>query len=571
MGIAASGAAACTGTLGDPANGESVGVGLVGSGGPGSGQGGADTGSGSGSGGDDTEEQEPIETAPRLGFPRLSHSQWEATVVDLFRLDEPTGLAASFYPDPEGSATFDNNEETRQVTEELWLDYQRAAGEVATMVTGSSDLMARIGAAGDAETWIRSFGRRAYRRPLTSAEVDRYLTLFDDGAELDVEGTDPFVAGVRIVIEALLQSPHFVYRVELGGTTPDEEGNLPLTPFEIASRLSYTLWNTMPDDDLLDDAELGRLDDAAEVGEAVDRLLGSDRARAGLSSFVDQIFDAEQFETVTKNASIYPDWSEQTGRDMREELRLFADNVMFVQDAGLEELLLSRTTFVNARLAAIYGVPGDFTDDEFVEVELDERRAGILTLSGFLAWKGTPTATPDTILRGVYVNRRLLCTDLPNPPDEALGVEVPTEGGGTNRDRIDALTGEGTCGETCHGGYINPVGFAFEHFDSVGAWRDEDAGEPIDATGTFPFTDGEQSFDGAAELGAIMADSEEAHACWSQHWIEFTFGRRIADEDDGLVQQLTARSREGASARAMVREVMTSPAFLTRKPAEVEQ
>ncbi len=543
-----------------------AGPGGPGSGGPGSGSGGGDpTGSG-GSGGNGVGEL-PIETAPRLGFPRLSHAQWETTIADLFRLDEPTGLSSSFYPDPEGSATFDNNESTRQVTEELWLDYQRAAGEIATMVSSSADLMARIGADGDAAAWIATFGRRAYRRPLTGDEVARYVALFDQGDDLDVDGVDPFVAGVRIVLEAMLQSPHFVYRVELGGT-PNAEGLLPLTPYEIATKLSYTLWNTMPDDALLDAAGSGDLDDAAEVGAAVDGLLGSERARATLTSFLDQIFQAELFETVEKSPSAYPEWSDQYGRDMREELTRFADKVMFVDDAGLEELLLSRTTFVNARLAAIYGLPGDFAADEFVEVELDERRAGLLTLAGFLSWKGTLTQTPDSILRGVFVNRRILCTDLPPPPDAAMGAELGDEN--TNRQKVEALTGEGTCGESCHAGYINPVGFAYEEFDSIGAFRTEDAGEPIDATGTFPFEDGEQSYDGAVEFAELVAQSAEAHRCWSQHWVEFTFGRRVADEDDGLIEHLANRSQDGASARTMVREVLTSSAFLTRKPVEVD-
>lgn len=560
LSVAASAGAACTGSLGDPA-GESSGAGFVAGVGPGSGAGG-----GTGSGGNGTGEL-PIETAPRLAFPRLSHAQWENTVVDLFALDAPTGLSSSFYPDPSAASTFDNDESAQQVTEELWLDYQRAAGEVATMVASSPDLLARIGATGDAASWIESFGRRAYRRPLTAAERTAYEALFAQGAELDVVGTDAFVAGVKLVLEAMLQSPHFLYRVELGGAA-DDDGLLPLTPWEVATKLSYTLWNTMPDDALLDAAEAGSLQGAEAIGAEIDRLLASPRARTKLVSYVDQIFQADQFEAVSKSEAIYPEWSEQHGHDMREELGRFAERVMFDDDGGLEDLLLSRTTFVNARLAAIYGLEGDFPEDEMVEVELDDRRAGLLTLSGFLAWKGTDTRAPDTILRGVFVNRRILCADLPDPPDEAAGAELGDET--TNRQKIEALTGLGTCGEGCHSALINPAGFAFESFDSIGAWRDEDAGEPIDSTGEYPFSEGPTTYDGAVEFSELVAQSPEAHRCWSQHWVEFTMGRRIADEDEGLVEHLATRSMDGASTRAVVREILTSRAFLTRKPAEVQ-
>lgn len=540
---------ACSGTLGDPY--------------------------GTGPDGKTPGEEEPTadQVAARLRFPRLSHAQWERTVVDLFELDAPTGLSASFTPDPLGGKAFDNNESALQVTPNLWADYQRAAEELALLVTSDPALLAKIapadagqGLAARKKEFLETFGKRAFRRPMSQEEVARFSSLFDEGAVLD-PAADPFVAGVRLTIEAFLQSPHFVYRPELSILIrPD--GKIQLSGYEIATRLSYALWGTMPDDLLFDAADTGKLGTLAGIEEEARRLLASERCRDTLVAFHDQLYDAEQYVGIDKAVEVYPGFDPAIGDDMRKELTLFIDHILFTQKGGLADLLTSRTTFVNARLAAVYGLDTSGLDDEnFVQVELPEaERSGLLTRSGFLAWKGTKTQ-PDTILRGVFINRRILCQELGDPPDAAMGAMLGDEQ--TNREKVTALTGKGTCGESCHGTFINPAGFAFEHYGAMGEYRTMDNGFPINAADTFPFEGGAQSYDGAVEFSKIAADVDQTHRCYTRYWLEYLYGRDKKAEDAGVIADVAALSKGGGTVEDLVVALVTSDAFLTRPVEEV--
>lgn len=539
---------ACSGTLGDPY---------------GTGDDGNTTGG---------PEDPDTQIADHLRFPRLSHAQWERTVMDLFHLDAPTGLSSSFTPDPLGGKAFENNEAALQVTPGLWADYQRAAEEVALLVTGDPALLEKIAPAdlpadpaAKKTAFLESFGQRAFRRPLTGDEVTRFAALFDQGATLD-PAADPFVAGVRLTIEAFLQSPFFVYRPELSVLVrPD--GKIQLNGWEIATKLSYALWGTMPDDPLFDAAETGKLASLSGIEDEARRLLSDERARETLVAFHDQLYDADQYLSIDKSLTAYPDFDPAVGEDMRKELQLFVDHVIFAEKGGLDELLTSRTTFVNARLASVYGLDTSGLDnDTFVQTELPEKeRSGLLTRAGFLAWKGTKSQ-PDTILRGVFINRRVLCQDLGDPPAAAMGAKLGDEQ--TDREKVTALTGKGTCGETCHGTFINPAGFAFEHYGAMGEFRTEDNGYPINAADTFPFQDGDRSYDGAAEFSQAAADAEQTHLCYARYWLEYLYGRDRKAEDAGLLGDVAALSKSGGSVEDLVVSLVTSDSFLTR-PVEV--
>lgn len=516
-----------------------------------------------------------VQIADSTRFPRLSHAQWENTVVDLFQLGTPTGLSGSFAPDQLGGKFFDNNNDGLEVTPTLWADYQKAAEDIALQVTSDPALLAKIvpadlPAAGDAKAraWIERFGARAWRRPLEAAEIDRMATLFAEGPT-HYPALDPFTAGVRVSLEGFLQSPHFVYRPELGADA-DANALVALSDYEMASRLSYTLWNTMPDDALFDAAGKGDLTKDASLRAQVDRMLADPRARATIRSFFDQLGTAKQYEQLQKNATMYPDFDPAVGAEMREELGRFVEYVVMDKGGGLPDLFTDRTTFVTDKLAAIYGIDPatlSFDADGFAKVQLDPaQRSGLLTRAGFLAWKGTPSQ-PDTILRGVYVNLRFICQDLGDPPDAAAGAMLGSET--TNRDRVNALTGPGTCGATCHGSFINPVGFAFEHYGALGEYRTEDAGQPIDSSATFAFSDGEKSYKDAIELSDLLSTSPQAHRCFAKHWIEFTLARDLVDADDALIDFVRDDSVAGASVQEMLASLLTSDAFryrLTVKP-----
>lgn len=511
------------------------------------------------------------QVAERSMFPRLSHAQWENTVRDLLRLDDRPGLSASFTTDPLGGV-FDNNEAALLVTPGLWSDYQRAAEELAAMVAGDpgkldrlvpADLPAEPGAR--AQAFVERFGERVFRRPLTAGERDSFLALFDRGKEL-FEGEDPFVAGVRAAIEAFLQSPQFVYRVELGAG-PAKGGLIPLSGYEIATKLAYLLWNTMPSDELLAAAKAGELSTHEAVRAYAEGMLEDPRAREVVGAFHRQLYDYEHYHDLNKDQALYPEFVPAMGDDMQREAELFVEHIVFKQEGGLTDLLTARTAFVNENLAAVYGVEGQFSN-EFKQVELDEaERSGLLTRLGFLASKAT-ARQPDSIHRGVFVNLRILCASLPPPPDNATG--LPPGERATNRERVEAHTGKGTCGEACHGTIINPAGFAFEHYDAIGKYRTTDNGMPVNAADVYRLGEGPKSYADGVEFSQLLAESSEAHACYARRWVEFAHGREVGAKDKGLIKELGEASRGGASTKELILQIVSSTSFLARVPAEAQ-
>lgn len=493
-------------------------------------------------------------------FPRLTHAQWEETVKDLFRLPVETGLSAMFTPDPQ-LGRFDNNIARLQVSSGLWRGYQQAAELLATRAVAEPEIYAVIvpdAVAGNARQFIESFGLRAFRRPLKPDEVERYLVMFESAPEVFPQD-EPFKAGVRMIVQTMLQSPFFLYRTELS-TAKDVLG-IPLTGYEVASRLSYLLWNTMPDDELFAAAAAGELATAEGVRAQALRLLESDRARAQFRRFHFQAFSISEYGDLDKNTTMFPNWRPEIGAMMQEEAVRFLDAV-FANDGGITDLLTSTKAYVNADLAKIYGLEGSF-GEEFQEVELDPTvRAGLLTRAGFLARNATLTE-PDPIHRGVFINIGILCRQItapPNIPDDLMPQ------GNTNRERINSITGEGTCGEGCHHQVINPLGFAFENYDAIGAYRTTDNGFPVDAADSYTFANGREiKFQNAVDLSKQLAEAPEVHACYSQQLLEFVLGRDLQQADRVVVREMATQSlRERLSIKELVLSLVTSNTFRMR-------
>lgn len=507
----------------------------------------------------------PVETSR---FPRLTHLQWENTVQDLLHLPAPSGLSASFTGDPLGGI-FDDNEASLLVTPGLWSDYQLAAEDLSVQVTSDPALMDKLlpaGApsdpAGRVKAYLEETGKRAYRRPLTSAEIASYTALFAKGKDL-VDGADDFAKGVRLTLQAFLQSPHFVYRVEAGSDV-GKDGKILLSGYEIAAKLSYMIWNTMPDDALLAAAERGDLDTKEGIAAEASRLLADPRARAMVAWFHKQLYQYDLFDDLNKDPTKFPEFDPSLGADMKKEAELFIDDVVFEQKGGLKEILTEPRSFVNDRLAAIYGLQGSFTS-EFVAVDLDPKeRSGFLTRVGFLASNATKLEQ-HTIKRGVFINRRVLCAKLPDPPNNVppLPAAKPSQ---TNRERVDGHTGKGTCGASCHGTLINPAGYAFEHYDAIGRYQTTEKGNPIDASATYPLESGDITYQDAIELDALMADSDQAHECYARSWLEYGYGRSHEKGDEAMIKELGKASRKGTL--ALVLALTQTDAFRTRIPHE---
>jgi len=257
---------------------------------------------------------------------------------------------------------------------------------------------------------------------------------------------------------------------------------------------------------------------------------------------------------------VFPNWRREIGAMMQEETLRFLDDVI-ANNGGIAEVLTSRKAFVNADLAKIYGIPGTFGND-YQEVELPETRAGLLTRAGFLARNAT-LADPDPIHRGVFINLNVLCRQITAPP------KIPDNlmrTGNTNREKVESITGVGTCGEFCHHTIINPLGFAFENFDAIGAVRSTDHGYPIDTSDSYAFLDGRViNYANAVELSQQLAASPEAHTCYANNLLEFILGRDLDSTDRSVVRSLANRSLdERLSIKELVESVVVSNTFRVR-------
>ncbi len=540
------------------------------------GDGSADGGDSDGDGSDSDDGPGPSSSelpAPSARVARLTHTQWENTVQDLLYLDAPTGFSESFRADPSNAGyLFDNSAAALEVDQALWSGYQRAAVDAAQLAVTTPAVMDAIlpvdggDDAARADAFVRDFGLHAFRRPLEESEVTIYTGLFDGAGEM-FDDSDGFDAGVRLVIETMLQSPNFLYRIERSTEIEDEV--IALDDFEVAQRLSYFVLNSMPDDELFDVAVEGTLRQPDVLEDQARRLLRDPRAKAVVESFHDDVFSTEKILGAAPLPAIYPNAPENLGEMALDEFHNFVENVMVDEQGTVVDLFSSSVTFANADLAALYGVEG-VSGEEFQRVELDpSQRRGVLTQIGFLAANATG-AQPDPIHRGAFISERLACSALPPPPDEIP--PLPNVEGMTNRQAIEELTEqEGSNCAGCHTTFINPMGFPFENYDSTGAWRDLDEGLPVDAASSV-FLDGEfHEVANAIELADLLAASPEVHACYAKHWVEYASGRPEVEEDTALIERLAAASLDSnASMEDTLVEIIKSTPFNYRSANELE-
>ncbi len=541
---------AATGGTGGKGGGQTGGTGATGSGGTSPGTGGsAATG---GTAGAPPSGISLDGRAVYYRFVRLTHSQWEASVRDLLKLDALPGLSTGFVGDPP-EGTFSNNERALYVTSTLRDDYQRAAETLATQIAGDAQAIARVtGGTTDAATFIRSFGRRMFRRPLTTAEEQKYQALFTSGPSLVASG-DAFADGVRLVIEAMLQSPNFVYRSELG------TDGAPLSGYEMASKLSFLLRNTTPDDALLDAAAAGELDTANGVLARATTMLDEESAQAVLGRYHAELFGIDRYLQIDKNRTAFPTYDTTLNAELVQADQLFFDRI-FSTGQGMRAIFTSTLAFVSSASAGFYGVSA--SGQGLTEVALGPERPGILTRLGFLAQNATLNQ-PDPIHRGVDVLNRLMCADL-MPPEGTIPELPQVMPGQTNRQRVEAHTGSGSCAG-CHATLINPIGFAFENFDAMGQLRSMDNGNPVDTTGEVELSGGLHAFSGAPELVALLADAPGVHGCYTKHLAEYALARDMAGSDRSLVDAIEGISmNDNAGTKAIVLSIISQPSFLTR-------
>jgi Protein of unknown function (DUF1592)/Protein of unknown function (DUF1588)/Protein of unknown function (DUF1595)/Protein of unknown function (DUF1587) len=511
-------------------------------------------------------------TPPPVGTPtisRLSELQWANSVRDLLQLSNPGNLTLAT---ADAVVRLDNEADSLAIGQDLHDDLQAAAENLAAQVAASATAIAKLvpanaptDATGKATAFITSFGRSAFRRPLTTAEVQSYLTLFNQGPALTT-GYTAFAAGVRVALEAFLQSPYFLYRTGFGGTAV--QGRARLTDYEIAANLSYALTNTIPDPTLSTAADQGALETTAALSAQATRLLATTAGKAAVDRFYFQYFGLGQYDTLEKDPTVAPQFTSAVGPMLDSETAQFLQYV-FSQNGTLRDIFTSPVAFVNSTVASLYGLTGTFSPTTWKQVQLDPTRPGILTRLGFLAYYGHDGTTQDSIHRGVYINNRLLCKQMSPPPGVVLPVIPPTTGTNeTNRQIVNGITGPGTCGASCHGVFINPAGFAFENFNGLGTYETTENGQTVDASGTYPFTEGPQSYTNEVDFSKVLSESQQLHACYATGWAADLYAR-IPRADDLAAATTAAQSSltQNISSAALILALTTNDAFVTRVEA----
>lgn len=346
------------------------------------------------------------------------------------------------------------------------------------------------------------FVPRAFRRPATEAELSRWAQV---GVTV-ATAYDEFDRGVEFMLAGLLQSPAFLYLDEVGAPDLADVSRRQLTPWELASRLSFFLTNSPPDDELLAATAQGVLADEEGVRAQARRLLQKPQAREAMTQLFDEVLELPHLDQLAKDAQAFPGFQVALGASMREETQRTLLDVSFERPADMRDLFTRRTTFVDGPLAQHYGLP---PVTGWTTVQLPPERAGLLTQGSFLSLQSHPSATSPTY-RGLFIRERLLCSTIPAPPPE-VSTTLPATPQGvsrTLRQRVELHMEDASC-RGCHK-MMDPIGFAFEGFDAIGRSRTLDDGLPIDTTGTL---DDRGDFLDAAGLMNVLHDDPRLMSC----------------------------------------------------------
>ena len=479
--------------------------------------------------------------SPRADLRRLTHSQFNHTVRDL--LGDQTAPASQFPPEDFING-FRNQSQAQSLSPLLIEAYSAAAERLAGNTFRGGDTHGLVPCKPSAACrarFVREFGLKAFRRPLGPEEQKRYETLL--GHEPD------FLKGAQLVVEAMLQSPNFLFRL-------DETSDPKLKPYATASRLSYAIWDSMPDSDLLARAASGELATPQGVEKAARRMLDHPRAREALDEFFSQWMRFDRILTASKDRRKYPQFTRETAVAMTEEARVFADDLVW-NDRNFMDLFTASYSFMNGDLAAIYGVPAPAKEFDRVSFPAGSDRAGVLGQTLFLALTAKPDDSSPTA-RGLFVREQFLCQHVPDPPP-GVNQNLPpvTEAKPqTNRDRMTEHASNPSCA-TCHH-LIDPIGFGLEKFDAVGARRDKFAlqfsagrgGEggnrrapaktinlDIDAAGNVAGI-ADSQFSSPAQLGAVLAKSSQCQECMVKQYFRYTAGRLETPADRPVIRKV---------------------------------
>jgi hypothetical protein len=508
-------------------------------------------------------DEQPIDPGPApLGL--LSREQYLNTLRDLFGAagDVNALLAQVDAPSAFGLAQGD-------VSQLELEDFQQAAEAVAAKVVADKNMLASLvpctgtDKRACAKSFLTRFGARAYRAPISdAADIERHLKLYDLGAPTSHEH------GIELLLAGLLQSPRFLYRVEIGTTDRVADAAVKLSGYEVAARLSYVFWKSLPDDMLTEAARSGALATREGVAKELTRVLATSKGKLALRQFLESLIHLEKVDGLVKDKTLYPEWQNKALRSaLTTQAQTFLSYVLDRQDGALGALLTSPTVFANKDLASFYGVTAG---DSFTVVEPSAGvAAGLLSLPALLAIQAKPSES-SPIYRGRFVRESLLCEQLPSPP---ANVPKPPEvqAGVSTRERLRQHEVDPSC-SGCHQ-RLDPVGFGFENFDAIGRYRANDGGKPVDAHGEIMGSqDADGKFDGVAALGERLAASEQVRQCMTRQWFRFALGRFEQKVDACAVAKLDeAFAAQDDSLNALPAAIIASDAFLYRRPIDFQE
>ncbi len=487
---------------------------------------------------------------------RLTQVQYKRSLQSLFGAD--LVLPVALEPDTREIGFQTIGASSTSISPRGVEQYETAAYDVAEQVVAWPD---RLGAwmpcalselnADCTASLAATLGRRAWRRPLTNSEVERLSTLMLDIAAQSGEAE----VGVTYGIAAILQDPRFLYRVELG--VDDGAGGRVLTDLELASRLSFLLWNTLPDETLLAAAEAGQLQTEEGLRDSVARLLEDPQSRDGLANFFTELYQLDLLDSITKDPQKVPQASPEVGPAARRETLAVIDRIVFDDNADFRTLLTTRETFIDRRLAAIYGVPApDVENAAWTTLPETGERRGVLGHVSFLMLNAH-NSTSSATLRGKFVRERLLCQTMPAPPP-GVNTNIPEadEDAPTLRDRVAVHLEDPACAG-CHE-LMDPIGLGFENFDAIGRWRLTEAGAMIDPTGQL---DG-AAFDDAWEMASVVAQHPQFAPCLARNLYQYMAGQPVSEGEEAYVDWLgETMAVDEYRVQSLVLRIVESPAF----------
>jgi hypothetical protein len=443
-------------------------------------------------------------------------------------------------------------------------NYQTAAELVAAAVVGDPGTMARLAPCASgvdartcAQTFVQSFGSLAYRAPLTDpADIARHMALYDAGAAVSN------AHGIELVLRGMLQSPRFLYRVEIGNGQAGPNA-VHLSPYEIAARLSYVLWNTTPDATLTQAAASGSLTTADQVTGQLTRMLQDPRGQVLLRGFLEDMIELAGLPAAVKDPNIYPAWSGTLPASMQGQARAFFDDVLNQQGGTVSALLTSSKVFVNGDLASYYAATA--TGSAFQSLTLPAGQAsGLLTLPALLTLMAKPDQ-PWPIYRGKFVRELLLCQELPSPPPN-VPMPPPVEAGVSVRERLSEHETNPVCA-TCHT-LMDPIGFGFGNYDGLGHVQTMDGNQPIDVSGAIEGgfkTDIDGPFNGVQQLASKLAGSTQVRQCFERQWFRYTMSRYEQQPDNCSMKGIDkAFQAANGNLNVLPKALVQSDAFLYR-------